>query len=181
MKASATPGPCPRDFGIDLDPLRLSADPDGQAHVVEAFTRLRPDWARLSQRIVFKPDSYSRCRLYGDDNLEVLLLCWLPGHATPVHDHGASWGVSMPICGTLVESAYRQRGAGLALERTVRATLTIGEVAIERGDTIHQVENASSAPAVSLHVYSPPLARYGAYDVDTGIATPVAPPADPCG
>jgi hypothetical protein len=66
------------------------------------------------------------------------------------------------------------------LERTARAPLTFGAIALERSDTIHQIENASSAPVVSLHVYSPPLSSFGTYDIETGTTKRITPPVESC-
>jgi hypothetical protein len=178
MRVSAEPGPCPSRFGLEFDPARLPAGAEGQEVVVGAFNRFKPDWAQLASRICFHPHRYVRTRLYADDDVEVLLLCWLPGQQTPVHDHGTSWGVSMPLCGSLVESSYVHRGAGRRMERAAENALLPGAIALETGATIHRIANASTQPAVSLHVYAPPLSTFGSYDLETGAAQIVTPPVE---
>lgn len=85
-------------------------------------------------------------RLRADADHEVWLISWLPGQATGFHDHGESEGAFTVALGSLEE---RDPGEG----RTVDAgqSWTFGR------DYVHDVRNTSGAPAVSVHVYSPPL------------------------
>jgi quercetin dioxygenase-like cupin family protein len=103
-------------------------------------------------------------RLHGDDDHEVWLISWLPGQATGFHDHGESEGAFTVALGTLEEH-------GVAAERTVRA----GESWSFGRDYIHDVRNTSSAPAVSVHIYSPPLSTMRRYELidDRLVATSV--------
>lgn len=175
MNACEGPGCRLRELGLDFEPGAMPPGSDGQTIVMKALRSYRPDWRALGPKIAFDPQRYVRTRLYADDALEVLLLCWLPGQETPIHDHGGSWGVSVAIAGSLVERSYAAPRSGEKMERTSVTALKPGAVALERGDTIHQVCNASAGPSVSLHVYSPPLTAYGSYDPETGTSTVVRP------
>ncbi|HXW77543.1 MAG TPA: cysteine dioxygenase family protein [Candidatus Eremiobacteraceae bacterium] len=167
----------PLSFGIDVDPARLVLQRDAQRFVASVLAKFQPDWAVLAPHVKFSPYQYTRNRLFlQDERLEMLLLCWLPGQRTAVHDHGMSWGVSVPLVGWLSETSYLHRGVGQPLERAQSRMLTPGNVGVETQDTIHQVENQSATPVISLHVYAPPLVRYSAYDTRTGSATVVTPP-----
>jgi mannose-6-phosphate isomerase-like protein (cupin superfamily) len=102
-------------------------------------------------------------RLSRDADHEVWLISWLPGQATGFHDHGDSEGAFTVVLGSLEE-----RDPGEA--RTVGA----GESWLFGRDYVHDVRNVSSAPAVSVHVYSPPLSSMGRYEeTDEGLI-PVA-------
>lgn len=95
-------------------------------------------------------------RLRSDGDHEVWLISWLPGQSTGFHDHGESAGAFTVVLGRLEE---REPGDA----RTVGA----GESWTFGRDYVHDVRNASDAPAVSVHVYSPPLSSMRRYE-ETG-------------
>ncbi|TMK24842.1 MAG: cysteine dioxygenase [Actinobacteria bacterium] len=95
--------------------------------------------------------------LFGDEHLTAWLICWLDEHDTGFHDHDVSSGAVAVVSGALREERLAIGGA--SRERTVAA----GETFRFGPDDIHRVSHAGSGPAVSLHVYSPPLLRMGAY------------------
>jgi hypothetical protein len=98
--------------------------------------------------------------LHEDERVEVWLLSWLPHHSTGFHDHGES---NVGFCvarGTLVEQHLR-----FAQPPRVEA-LAVGESRSAGSDYIHCLEWEAGAPALSVHVYSPPLAVVGQYRVD---------------
>jgi quercetin dioxygenase-like cupin family protein len=92
-------------------------------------------------------------RLHQDADHEVWLISWLPGQATGFHDHGDSEGAFTVVLGSLEE---REPGE----TRTVEA----GQSWAFGVDYVHDVRNASGAPAVSVHVYSPPLSTMRRYE-----------------
>lgn len=94
-------------------------------------------------------------RLHADADHEVWLISWLPGQSTGLHDHGGSAGAFAVALGTLSEH-------GTASVRTVETGQTRGF----GPGYVHDVRNESAAPAVSVHVYAPPLAVMRRYDLD---------------
>ena len=54
-------------------------------------------------------------RLHGDDELDVWLISWAPGHPTDLHDHGGSLGALTVVSGSLDE--FRWDGDGLRRRR----------------------------------------------------------------
>ncbi len=93
-------------------------------------------------------------RLRRDDDHEVWLISWLPGQSTGFHDHGESRGAFAVALGDLEEHQP-------ARSRSVRA----GESWEFGADYVHDVRNTSNAPAVSVHVYSPPLSTMNRYEM----------------
>jgi quercetin dioxygenase-like cupin family protein len=111
----------------------------------------RPDeWIH---RVRLNPEGRWYERLSAGRDHEVWLISWLPGQATGFHDHGESEGAFTVVLGRLEE---REPGAA----RTVVAggSWTFGR------DYVHDVRNSSDAPAVSVHVYSPPLSSMRRYE-----------------
>jgi mannose-6-phosphate isomerase-like protein (cupin superfamily) len=92
-------------------------------------------------------------RIHRDDSHEIWLISWLPGQGTGFHDHGRSAGAFAVALGDLEE--YDIAGA-----RTVAA----GQVRGFGPGYVHDVRNVAAAPAVSVHVYSPPLEVMNRYE-----------------
>jgi Cysteine dioxygenase type I len=101
-------------------------------------------------------------RLRSDDELDVWLISWVHGQATELHDHGGSLGALTLISGALHE--YRWDGEELRHRR-----LDAGDQAGFPLGWVHDVTWApgehSSAPALSVHAYSPPLTAMSYYEV----------------
>ena len=100
-------------------------------------------------------------RLHGDDDLDVWLISWVPGHSTELHDHGGSLGALTVISGALDE--LRWDGSGLRRRR-----LEAGDQAAFPLGWVHDVVWARSevpSPTLSVHAYSPPLTAMSYYDV----------------
>ena len=117
---------------------------------------LRPD-----QR-VGDPAAYRQHLLHvaGDGAFSLVALVWLPGQATPIHDHLA-WCVVGVHEGAEHETRYTARPDG-RLVATGSAVAYAGDVdgLLPPGD-IHRVTNAGADLAISLHVYGADLSLVG--------------------
>ena len=116
-----------------LSPGQLAGDPSGyRAHLVHA-----------------EPDG----------SFSIVVMVWLPGQATSVHDH-LSWCCTAVLDGTEYEEVYAQRGDHL--EVVARNANPVGTVSgfAPPGD-IHQVRNIGATTAVSMHVYGTDITRVG--------------------
>ena len=101
-------------------------------------------------------------RLYGDDELDIWLISWVPDKSTELHDHGGSLGALTVVSGALQET--RWDGHGLRSRE-----LTAGDQA---GFPLGWVHDVVWAPAptpapvtLSVHAYSPPLTAMSYYGV----------------
>ena len=101
---------------------------------------------------------YHRLAAAGDH--EVWLLTWLPGQATEIHDHGGSAGAFFVHAGTLIEDTV---SAGHGPARIVSRELGEGAGRRFGSHHIHRIENRSTRPAVSVHVYGPALTSMTKY------------------
>ncbi len=81
-------------------------------------------------------------------------------HDTGFHDHDRSSGAVAVVSGSVREE--RLTLADAPCSRTFRA----GQSFHFSASDIHRVRHAGTDPAVTLHVYSPPLLRMGAYALD---------------
>jgi quercetin dioxygenase-like cupin family protein len=95
--------------------------------------------------------------VHRDDDVELYLVCWMPGHDTGFHDHDHSAAAITVLDGSITEERLSLSGT---VERRLEkgATVTIGK------EAIHRVKHAGDQPAVTLHAYSPPLSRVGTYE-----------------
>ncbi|MEO5875713.1 MAG: cysteine dioxygenase family protein [Streptosporangiaceae bacterium] len=114
------------------------------------------DWLH---RVRLDPSGRWYERLHSDDDHEVWIICWLPGQATGFHDHGGSAGAFVVALGTLEELSVTDDGTVRAWDLRTDDHHAFGE------NYIHDVRNSSSAPAISVHVYSPPLSTINRYDL----------------
>jgi predicted metal-dependent enzyme (double-stranded beta helix superfamily) len=103
-------------------------------------------------------------QLYRDPNVDVWLICWLPGQGTGYHDHDRSDGAVYVCLGSLYEDYFCREADGWIRERT-NLHEAGGYFSFEASD-IHGVRHAGDAPATSVHVYSPALWRMGHYEPD---------------
>jgi Cysteine dioxygenase type I len=111
-------------------------------------------------------------RLYGDDEVDIWLISWVPGHSTELHDHGGSLGALTLLSGSLDE--FRWDGERLRLRR-----LEAGDQAGFPLGWVHDVvwaptrpaapvptfASAAPGPTLSVHAYSPPLTVMSYYEV----------------
>ena len=108
-------------------------------------------------RVRLSPQGRWYERLHSGGDQEIWLISWLPGQSTGLHDHGGSRGAFAVALGTL-----RERDLG-----TVRDVSAVQSRAFG-ADYVHEVRNVSTAPAVSVHAYSPPLSTMNRYDLVDG-------------
>jgi predicted metal-dependent enzyme (double-stranded beta helix superfamily) len=98
--------------------------------------------------------------LLGDEHLTAWLICWMDDQDTGFHDHDVSAGAVAVVSGAVREERLSVAGA------PARRTCVAGQSFHFAPADIHRVRHAGSEPAVTLHAYSPPLLRMGAYAID---------------
>jgi 3-mercaptopropionate dioxygenase len=149
----------------DLDRAVRSAAP-GQAKVDAVSAALAP---ALGDETLLHPDqcvgdpaAYRQHLLHvaRDGAFSLVALVWLPGQATPIHDH-LSWCVVGVHEGAEHETRYARTEDGFLVE-TVSGVAYAGDVdgLLPPGD-IHLVRNSGTDLAISLHVYGADLSRVG--------------------
>jgi predicted metal-dependent enzyme (double-stranded beta helix superfamily) len=142
----------PRPQGRDLTPDEL------EQYVLELVDR--PElWAGL---VSHDPGARVYEELLRDEHVAVWLICWMEDHDTGFHDHDVS-GVAVAVA----SGAVREDRLVLGGEPASRVVEAGGSLRFEPAD-IHRVVHAGDGPAVTVHAYSPPLWRMGAYEVRPG-------------
>ena len=132
----------------------LSA-PELQA-VVARLAADRDRWAHLVRH---DPTQRHYAELHRDDDLAIWLICWMDDHDTGFHDHDLSSGAVAVVDGAVAEDRLVLGGAPVTRTFATGGTFTFS------ASDIHRVRHTGAAPAVTIHAYSPPLWRMGAYEV----------------
>ena len=99
-------------------------------------------------------------QLWRDDHVDVWVITWASGNDTGFHDHDLSRGAVCVVEGEIVEERLVVGGPSRRLVRRA------GDAFEFDASHVHRMCKDDAALAVSIHVYSPPLWRMGAYDID---------------
>jgi mannose-6-phosphate isomerase-like protein (cupin superfamily) len=97
--------------------------------------------------------------IWDDEDVNAWVICWSEDQDTGFHDHDLSAAQIAVIGGSVRED--RLRLAAGPSSRVIGA----GESFRVPPVAIHRVMHAGEGPAVTIHAYSPPLSRTGAYRV----------------
>jgi len=114
--------------------------------------------------------------LHRDDDVAVWLICWMDEHDTGFHDHDLSSGAVAVADGAVAEDRLALGGpplrhedlGGLRALRVRTRLAAAGESFHFTAADIHRVRHVGDQPAVTIHAYSPPLWRMGAYEILDG-------------
>ena len=130
----------------------------GELRAVAAALRAdRSLWEPLVRAI---PDQRHYELIRHDERVMAWVISWMNDHDTGFHDHDVSSGAVAVARGRIREERLR---VGAPPESRVFAE---GDILDFKSSDIHRVAHEAGEPAVTIHVYSPPLWRMGAYVVE---------------
>ena len=134
------------------------------------------------------PDRHTRNKIFRNEMIEVMLICWPIGAVTPLHTHNGQLGWMTMLEGKLVVENYRKIRCNAAEnEQVVGMDCLAGATQIEmqhledelavpggplntvdKTQTIHRIRNLAewNERAVSMHVYSLPIDSCVVFDMD---------------
>jgi len=121
---------------------RLAAEPDRWRHLV-------------------RPDATERHfeQIWRDDRVDVWVISWAQGNDTGFHDHDISRGAVAVVEGEVVEERLALGGEPRRIRHPAGAVFAFD------ASHVHRMHQDAAVPAVTIHAYSPPLWRMGAYAV----------------
>jgi hypothetical protein len=90
---------------------------------------------------------------------EVKLLTWERDQSSDWHDHGGSSGAFAVTSGVLLERHRGDDHVGV-----VSGHFGVGQFGAFGPDYVHDIVHGAGTPAVSIHVYSPPLSARTLYE-----------------
>jgi 3-mercaptopropionate dioxygenase len=143
------------------DARRLTHDPHAIGRRLRALLQ-EDDWLAPEHREP-DPDHYRQHLLYvsPERDLSIVSLVWLPGQATPIHDH-VSWCIVGVYEGREREIRYRAVAGGLEETGWIDAEPGNVEVIVPSGDAdIHRVTAAGDGATISIHVYGADIEARG--------------------
>ena len=150
----------------------LRASPPTRERYEELLHRLQLGVEAIEPYRHFRDEFYTRNLIARTDDFELLTLCWSPGQVSPIHDHGGSDGWVVGMDGIVEEVWYQCDIARDGIVKWVKgraARLELGGVGYINDEIAwHTVGNPTESPAVSLHLYAPPIDRCQYVDADTG-------------
>ena len=135
------------------EPLPLDVLEDLASRAARRFDRSDP-------KPLAHPGGRWHVRLRVTTHYDVWLIGWGVDSGVELHDHGISAGAIAVIRGHLVEHTPRLAG-GFRVRPIAR-----GDVRAFEAGHRHDVVNEGPGPAMSVHVYSPPLTTMTFYDHD---------------
>jgi cysteine dioxygenase len=121
---------------------------------------------------------YGRKLIYSNEQVEVMVMNWNPGHPCLPHDHGESVGWVQVLSGAVEHTLCRSDPTGppLPTHTTIERASTM---LFAPAGMVHMMcALKSELPTVTLHFYSPPISGMRVFDLENGAACVVA---DDCG
>ena len=97
-----------------------------------------------------------------DEDVNAWVICWSEDQDTGFHDHDESAAAIAVISGQVREERLRLGSSPRVRTISGGSCFTLPPVAI------HRVLHSGDLPAVTIHAYSPPLTRTGAYRIGPG-------------
>jgi predicted metal-dependent enzyme (double-stranded beta helix superfamily) len=160
MSAVAAPAASAGSRQRELSTVPRPRGRDLSGGELEAFVRELADRPELWIDFV-RHDASQRVyeELLSDEHITAWLICWMDDHDTGFHDHDVSAGAVAVVSG-----GVREERLAIGGEPRGRR-FAAGDAFHFSASDIHRVRHGGSDPAVTLHVYSPPLARMGAYEI----------------
>jgi hypothetical protein len=127
---------------------------------LEQFAEDLADWPERWRHLVRHTDDARVYELiWEDEDVNAWIICWSEDQDTGFHDHDVSGAAIAVISGHVREELLRVDSGPRARVLGPGETFTVAPVAI------HRVLHAGDRPAVTIHAYSPPLTRTGAYRI----------------
>jgi cysteine dioxygenase len=147
---------------------------------------IRPE--DLKQYQQWLPDRHTRNKIFRNEMIEVMLICWPIGAVTPLHTHNGQLGWMVMLEGKLAVENYRKVNCNRPEnEQVVGMDCLAGATALEmehldnelaipggplntvdKTQTIHRIRNLAewNERAMSVHIYSKPIDSCVVFDMD---------------
>ncbi len=113
--------------------------------------------------------TYVRTLVHATERYQVLVMCWLPGQVSPVHDHGGSACGVRVVQGAATETLYTVAADGFA-DAVAARVFHAGDVVVAADADVHTLGNVAApgrerwpVALVTVHVYAPALVNSRKY------------------
>lgn len=184
---SAPPQQIPLSQFVD-EIRRMSQDTITKAVLEDFMLSYQPNSRDLEPYKHWFTEKHTRNKIFRNDMIECMLICWPVGVKTPLHTHNGQLGWMAMIEGKLKVENFRLRECNkpenqevVGMDCLAGATyidmepLEIEIVTpggplntVDKHHTIHRISNPAewNEPSVSLHVYSRPIESCVVFDLE---------------
>ncbi|WP_255902890.1 cysteine dioxygenase [Vibrio campbellii] len=157
------------NFHEFIEQIQLANKPISLASIRFILDHVELTKEEIKSLASFDKETYSRQRLFKSEHCEVLILSWLNGQRSKIHDHlNTSCGVKI-LHGEATETVFEKAANG-HIFASQSTQYQEGNVTVSKDNDIHQISNlqADDEPLITLHVYSPPLDQFYTYQIESG-------------
>lgn len=171
MAALLEPGPRPDLIGSLAELVQTLERESRPSGYTDAMLRYAPSAEELEAMAQWDIRHYTRHCIHQSRAFELLLICYLPGQRTSIHDYDSQMAWIKPIIGRVREERFRPRPGGGVVPLGVKL-LTPGDLSyLAEGNPIHRHTNVDKGRTMTLNLYSRPIRRWRVYDERTGMAS----------
>ncbi len=137
------------------------------AQIDQLLQHVVVDEADIERYVHFSPTSYQRSIILKNANCEVLLLGWLPGQRSKIHNHKGSCCGLKVIRGCATETWFKHAENQMIFPVSSRE-LQQNRTALGEDTDIHQISNLTNASSlISLHIYSPSINQMSVFSLES--------------
>jgi cysteine dioxygenase len=147
-----------KEFLRQLEPLiKRGSSPEDSPEIHQLMSSIDFTDKDFAQYTFFSEEHYTRNLVASKDFVyDLILLCWAPKQKSAVHDHKESGCWMRVLQGELTEHRYQVADDRCILESSEKFE-SPGTFYINNSMGVHAVANTGDQPALSLHLYSPPI------------------------
>jgi cysteine dioxygenase len=100
-------------------------------------------------------DSYQKISLESADCFELVLMCWEPGQASPIHNHKGQQSWVLVLQGELTEHYFKRPGDNGLSEEPTKCRTPKGELIYMNDELgVHKLVSHPTERTVSLHLFT---------------------------
>ncbi len=124
----------------------------------------------VAEFVRFKQDGYQRNLVHEGPLYQLLVMCWLSGQRSPIHNHAESTCGVRVLSGVATETRFASTPSNLF--KPVKSFDHEAEsVSVSQDSDTHQISNLQEDGnnLVTLHIYSPPLLRMDTYSLTDSV------------
>jgi cysteine dioxygenase len=135
--------------------------------LMEDYQSNENDWCKYA---FFDQHKYTRNLVdAGNNHFNLVVLCWNPGQSSPIHDHANSHCLFKCLDGELAETIYGFPDSSKPMEIVKESIFKRNQVDYMNDKLgLHKVSNNTNYPAISIHLYSPPILECKTFCQDSG-------------
>jgi cysteine dioxygenase len=152
--------------------MSLSADQFEHHSILDLLHSAQLNSKMFSKFARFQPENYTRNLICKNENFELLLLCWEPGHITPIHDHSQQKCWMNVIEGIITSENYNYvhplKFNGSLEKTSTECFISAESYYIDDEVSLHLLKNPikNNQRTMTLHLYSKPFSSCTIYDVE---------------